>query len=93
MSENTVNAARRTMGYDIKVDVCGRGFRAMGCSALAESGLWSEMAIERQMSHKERNNVRAAYTHKAEFPRRTPDDHDLVEPVSGGEPRGPCDAA
>lgn len=26
-------------------------------------------------------------------PRKAPDDHDLVEPVSGGEPRGPCDAA
>ncbi|POG04554.1 hypothetical protein BGP82_25270 [Pseudomonas putida] len=39
----------------------------MACSALVESGLWSETAIERQMSHKERNNVRAAYTHKAEF--------------------------
>jgi hypothetical protein len=26
-----------------------------------------ETAIERQMSHKERNNVRAAYIHKAEF--------------------------
>ncbi len=67
MSENTVNAALRTMGYDTKVDICGHGFRAMACSALVESGLWSETAIERQMSHKERNNVRAAYTHKAEF--------------------------
>lgn len=67
MSENTVNAALRTMGYDTKVDTCGHGFRAMACSALVESGLWSETAIERQMSHKERNNVRAAYTHKAEF--------------------------
>lgn len=67
MSENTVNAALRTMGYDTKVDICGHGFRAMACSALVESGLWSEIAIERQMSHKERNNVRAAYTHKAEF--------------------------
>ena len=38
----------------------------MACSALVESGLW-EKAIERQMSHKERNNVRAAYTHKVEF--------------------------
>ncbi|WP_122588807.1 integrase arm-type DNA-binding domain-containing protein [Pseudomonas viridiflava] len=47
--------------------ICGHGFRAMACSALVESGLWSETAIERQMSHKERNNVRAAYTHKAEF--------------------------
>jgi len=26
-------------------------------------------------------------------PRKAPDDRDLVEPVSGGEPRGPCDAA
>lgn len=60
-------AALRTMGYDTKVDICGHGFRAMACSALVESGLWSETAIERQMSHKERNNVRAAYTHKAEF--------------------------
>jgi hypothetical protein len=29
--------------------------------------LGSETAIERQMSHKERNNVRADYIHKAEF--------------------------
>lgn len=48
------------------MDICGHGFRAMACSALVEFGLWSETAIERQMSHKERNNVRA-YTHKAEF--------------------------
>ncbi len=67
MSENTVNSALRRMGYDTKVDVCGHGFRAMACSALLESGMWSEDAIERQMSHKERNGVRAAYTHKAEF--------------------------
>lgn len=67
MSENTVNNALRTMGYDTKTDICGHGFRSMACSALIESGLWSETAIERQMSHKERNNVRAAYIHKAEF--------------------------
>ena len=39
----------------------------MACSALLESGLWTDAAIERQMSHKERNRVRAAYIHKAEF--------------------------
>lgn len=58
-------AALRTMGYDTKVGICGHGFRAMACSALVESGLWSERAIERQMSHKERNNVRPSYTQKA----------------------------
>lgn len=67
MSENTINMALRRMGYDTKTELCGHGFRAMACSALLESGLWSVDAIERQMSHKERNNVRAAYTHKAEF--------------------------
>lgn len=64
---NTVNSALRKMGYDTKSEICGHGFRSMACSALIESGLWTDTAIERQMSHKERNNVRAAYIHKAEF--------------------------
>ncbi len=38
----------------------------MACSALVESGQWSRDAVERQMSHQERNGVRAAYFHKAE---------------------------
>ncbi len=33
---------------------------------LVESGLWSNDAVERQMSHQERNAVRAAYIYKAE---------------------------
>lgn len=66
MSENTVNKALRVMGYDTKVEVCGHGFRTMACSSLIESGLWSRDAVERQMSHLERNSVRAAYIHKAE---------------------------
>ncbi|ACI10811.1 MULTISPECIES: tyrosine-type recombinase/integrase [Enterobacteriaceae] len=67
MCENTVNKALRLMGYDTKQDICGHGFRAMACSALMESGLWSQDAVERQMSHQERNSVRAAYIHKAEY--------------------------
>ncbi|EKN6259092.1 tyrosine-type recombinase/integrase [Yersinia enterocolitica] len=66
MSENTVNKSLRVMGYDTKVEVCGHGFRTMACSSLIESGLWSKDAVERQMSHMERNSVRAAYIHKAE---------------------------
>src|SRR5699024_2319907 len=66
MSENIVNSALRVMVYDTKVEVCGHGFRTMACSSLIESGLWSRDAVERQMSHMERNSVRAAYIHKAE---------------------------
>lgn len=67
MCENTVNKALRLMGYDTKGEICGHGFRAMACSALMESGLWPQDAVERQMSHQERNSVRAAYIHKAEY--------------------------
>ncbi len=67
MSENTINKALRLMGYDTEQDICGHGFRAMACSALNESGLWAQDIIERQMSHQERNGVRAAYIHKAEY--------------------------
>ncbi|MCR5948176.1 DUF4102 domain-containing protein [Salmonella enterica subsp. houtenae] len=67
MSDNTVNKALRVMGYDTKKEICGHGFRAMACSALSESGLWSKEAIEKQMSHQERNSVRATYIHKAEY--------------------------
>lgn len=63
--ENMINKALRKMGYDTTQDICGHGFRALACSALIESGLWSEDAVELQMNHKESNSVRAAYTHKA----------------------------
>ena len=66
MCENTVNKALRVMGYDTKKDICGHGFRAMACSALMESGLWAKDAVERQMSHQERNTLRMAYIHKGE---------------------------
>jgi integrase len=66
MSENTINNALRTMGYDTKTEVCGHGFRTMARGALGESGLWSDDAIERQLSHSERNSVRAAYIHTSE---------------------------
>lgn len=66
MSENTVNSALRTMGYDEKKEVCGHGFRTMACGALGESGLWCDDVIERQLSHSERNNVRATDIHTSE---------------------------
>lgn len=67
MSENTINEALRHMGYNTQSEICGHGFRSMACGALIQSTLFSEDAVERQMSHKERNEVRRAYTHMAEF--------------------------
>ena len=65
MSENTVNAALRRMGYE-KAEMTGHGFRSMAATRLNEMG-WNADAIERQLAHAESNKVRAAYTHAAQF--------------------------
>jgi integrase len=63
MSENTINAALRALGYD-KVTMTGHGFRAMASTCLNELG-WQPDVIERQLAHAERNKVRAAYNRAA----------------------------
>lgn len=62
MSENTINAALRRLGYS-KEQMTGHGFRSMASTRLNESQLWHRDAIERQLAHGERNNVRAAYNY------------------------------
>jgi integrase len=59
MSDNTINAALRRLGFD-KETMTGHGFRAMASSRLNEMG-WKSDVIERQLAHAERNKVRAAY--------------------------------
>jgi integrase len=61
MSENTVNAALRRLGYT-KEEMTGHGFRSMASTILNEQG-WNRDAIERQLAHAERNSVRAAYNY------------------------------
>lgn len=62
MSENTINAALRRLGY-AKDQMTGHGFRSMASTRLNESQKWHPDAIERQLAHGERNNVRAAYNY------------------------------
>lgn len=62
MSENTVNAALRRMGY-AKDEICGHGFRAMASTRLNEMGGWNPDAIERQLAHLEQNDVRRSTEH------------------------------
>lgn len=59
MSDNTVNAALRRLGYT-KEEMTGHGFHAMASTCLNEQG-WHPDIIELQLAHKERNKVRAAY--------------------------------
>jgi integrase len=66
MSENTILAAIRRMGYTGQ-EMTGHGFRSMASSLLNEMGRWNPDAIERQLSHQEQDDTRRAYVHLAEY--------------------------
>jgi len=68
MSNNTVLAALRRMGYS-KDEMTGHGFRSMASTILHEQG-WPSDVIERQLAHTERNSVKAAYNHAEYLPER-----------------------
>jgi integrase len=59
MSENTMNAALRRMGYS-KTEMVTHGFRTIASTTLNENGFHWDW-IERQLAHVEGNKVRAAY--------------------------------
>ena len=59
MSDNTINAALRRLGYGSD-EQTGHGFRSMASTLLNEQGFAPDV-IELQLAHVERNKVRAAY--------------------------------
>jgi integrase len=60
MSEATMNAALRRMGF-AKEEVCPHGFRSTASTLLNENGLWNADAIEAALAHRPNGKVRAAY--------------------------------
>ncbi len=61
MSEAAVNAALRRMGYDIKTEITGHGFRAMARTILHEElGIKPEV-IEHQLAHRVPDALGTAY--------------------------------
>ena len=65
MSENTINAALRRLGFR-QDEMTAHGFRSAASSILNESGLWNPDAIERQLAHVDSDGVRRAYA-RADF--------------------------
>jgi integrase len=68
MSNNTLNAGLRRLGYTTD-DQTAHGFRSMASTLLNEQG-WNRDAIERQLAHGERDEVRAAYNYAQHLPER-----------------------
>lgn len=60
MSDNTLNAAFRRMGFP-KDEVTAHGLRSTASTLLNESGRWDPDAIERALAHGDSNAVRGAY--------------------------------
>lgn len=59
MSDNTIRTALKSLGYESDV-MTAHGFRTTASTLLNEQG-WSPDAIERQLAHAPRDQVRAAY--------------------------------
>ena len=70
MSENTLNAALRRLGYS-QDEATAHGFRATASTLLHESNLWNADAIERQLAHVEGNDIRRAYARGEHWEERT----------------------
>jgi len=64
ISDNTVNAALRRMGYS-KEQMTAHGFRTSASSLLNESGKWNPDAIERALAHMVEGSVRRIYNQSA----------------------------
>ncbi len=69
MSENTINAGLRRLGY-ASDEMTAHGFRAMASTLLNESGKWHPDAIERALAHGDTDKVRAAYHRGAHWQER-----------------------
>jgi integrase len=70
MSENTLNAALRRLGYS-STEMTAHGFRSMASTRLNESDQFSPDVIERQLAHQEQNEIRRAYNSAEHLPERT----------------------
>jgi integrase len=68
ISENTLNIALRRLGFT-KDEMTSHGFRTTASTLLNEMG-WHPDAIERQLAHRPKNQVRGAYNQAQYLPDR-----------------------
>ncbi len=61
MSEATINAALRRLGYDTRTEITGHGFRAMARTILHEELEQKPEVIEHQLAHAVPDNLGGAY--------------------------------
>ena len=70
MSENTINAALRSLGFDSEM-ITGHGFRAMARTVLDEELRFRPDYIEHQLGHRVRDPLGRAYNRTTHIKERT----------------------
>lgn len=89
MSENTINAALRRLGYDTRSQVTGHGFRATARTVLDEHLGYDRAIIEAQLAHSVADSLGRAYN-RTEFLKQRRDMlqvwADYLETLRSGRP-------
>ncbi|CAJ9625864.1 DUF4102 domain-containing protein [Burkholderia pseudomallei] len=70
MSEATINAALRRLGYDTRTEITGHGFRAMARTIMVEVLGVAVEVIESQLSHTVKDPLGRAYNRTTFLPQR-----------------------
>lgn len=70
MSDNTINAALRRLGYDTRTEMTGHGFRAMARTILDEVLHIRPEIVEHQLAHAVRDPLGRAYNRTTHLPER-----------------------
>lgn len=70
MSDNTVNSALRTLGYDTKEQITGHGFRATARTLIRELLGWDREVIERHLAHVSDEELGGSYDRTTHFNQR-----------------------
>lgn len=92
MSDNTVNSALRTLGYDTKEQITGHGFRATARTLIRELLGWDREVIERHLAHVSDEELGGSYDRTTHFEQRRRMIQvwaDLLDHLAAGKPVGP----
>ena len=87
MSDNTINAALRTLGYDTREQITGHGFRATARTLIRELLGWDKEVIERHLAHVSDEELGGSYdrtTHLGQRRKMIQDWADLVDDLAAG---------
>lgn len=92
MSDNTINSALRTLGYDTKEQITGHGFRATARTLIRELLGWDREVIERHLAHVSDEELGSSYDRTTHFEQRRRMIQvwaDLLDHLAAGKPVGP----